>query len=71
MLIALTNTVYDVIDTGVHYLVNMYDSWKVEDILDQDSDVYRIRHHPSLLCIKNILNRSNCVYPESSYLRHY
>lgn len=33
--------------------------------------INRIRHHPSLLCIKNILNRSNCVYPESSHLRHY
>lgn len=36
----MTNTVYDVIDTGVHYLLNMYEDWKIEDVLDKDSDVF-------------------------------
>ena len=38
----MTNTVYDVIDTGVHYLLNMYEDWKIEDVLDKDSDVFLI-----------------------------
>ncbi|HEI7376015.1 TPA: bacillithiol transferase BstA, partial [Staphylococcus aureus] len=29
-----TKTVFDVIDMGLGYLVNVYDTWKVEKILD-------------------------------------
>ncbi|CDR28482.1 bacillithiol transferase BstA [Staphylococcus schweitzeri] len=29
-----TKTVFDVIDTGLGYLVNVYDNWKVEMVLD-------------------------------------
>lgn len=30
-----TKTVYDVIDTGVNYLLSVYDSWNIEDVLDK------------------------------------
>ena len=33
-LIMTTKTVFDVIDMGLGYLVNVYDTWKVEKILD-------------------------------------
>ena len=59
----MTNTVYNVIDTGVHYLVNMYDSWKVEDILDQDSDVFPNNIHWQfghvLTVFENALSKGN------------
>ena len=28
-------TVYDVIDTGVNYLLSVYDNWNVEKVLDK------------------------------------
>lgn len=31
-----TKTVYDVIDTGVNYLLSVYDSWNIEDVLDKE-----------------------------------
>ncbi len=33
-LIMTTKTVFDVIDMGLGYLVNVYDTWKVEKVLD-------------------------------------
>lgn len=33
-LIMTTKTVFDVIDMGLGYLVNVYDAWKVEKVLD-------------------------------------
>jgi hypothetical protein len=45
----MTNTVYDVIDTGVHYLVNMYDSWKVEDMAQ--IVVYSVLNQPHVDCL--------------------
>ena len=35
-----TKTVYDVIDTGVNYLLSVYDSWNIEDVLDKENDVF-------------------------------
>ncbi len=35
-----TKTVYDVIDTGVNYLLSVYDSWNVEKVLDKENDVF-------------------------------
>ena len=34
-----TKTVYDVIDTGVNYLLSVYDSWNIEDV-DKENDVF-------------------------------
>lgn len=36
-LIMTTKTVFDVIDMGLGYLVNVYDAWKVEKVLDDYS----------------------------------
>ena len=33
-------TVYDVIDTGVNYLLSVYDNWNIEEVLDKDNDVF-------------------------------
>ena len=33
-------TVYDVIDTGVNYLLSVYDNWNVEKVLDKENDVF-------------------------------
>lgn len=39
-----TKTVYDVIDTGVNYLLSVYDSWNIEDVLDKENDVFPIHY---------------------------
>ena len=28
------------IDTGVNYLLSVYDSWNIEDVLDKENDVF-------------------------------
>ncbi|SNV84796.1 dinB superfamily protein [Staphylococcus simiae] len=35
-----TKTVFDVINTGVGYITNVYDHWHVAEVLDQQHDVF-------------------------------
>ena len=37
-----TKTVFDVIDMGLGYLVNVYDTWKVEKVLNDYHQPFRI-----------------------------
>lgn len=41
-LIMTTKTVFDVIDMGLGYLVNVYDAWKVEKVLDDYHKLFLI-----------------------------
>ncbi|MDK9866424.1 damage-inducible protein DinB [Staphylococcus equorum] len=33
-------SVYDVIDTGINYLISDYDKWNIESILDNESELF-------------------------------
>lgn len=37
----MTNkTIYDVIETGVNYILSVYDSWNVEEVLDKEDNFF-------------------------------
>lgn len=34
------NTIYNVIETGVNYILSVYDSWNVEEVLDKEDNFF-------------------------------
>lgn len=52
-----TKTVFDVIDMGLGYLVNVYDAWKVEKVLDDYHEPFSNTIHWQFGHVLTILNR--------------
>lgn len=52
-----TKTVFDVIDMGLGYLVNVYDTWKVEKILDDYHKPFSNTIHWQFGHVLTILNQ--------------
>lgn len=36
----INKTIYDVIETGVNYILSVYDSWNVEEVLDNEDNFF-------------------------------